>query len=173
MRGPSCGFANAEGMHFCGRCGSKLSQPCSAGGCATPPDHRFYGRCGAHLSEHLLLPSPASQGHQHHQPELQPVQTASPAAEPRTSDVERRQLMVLFCDLLDSTALASQLDPEEWRQVVQAYQEACAKVIACFEGHIAEYLGDGLLVYFGYPQAHEDDAQRAVRTGLGMQGNRV
>jgi class 3 adenylate cyclase len=75
---------------------------------------------------------------------------------------------VLFCDLVDSTALASQLDPEEWRDVVRAYQEACAKVIARFEGHIAQYLGDGLLVYFGYPRAHEDDAQRAVRAGLGM-----
>src|SRR5207245_7599444 len=68
----------------------------------------------------------------------------------------------------DSTALASQLDPEDLREVVRAYQEACAKVIARFEGHIAQYLGDGLLVYFGYPLAHEDDAQRAVRAGLGM-----
>jgi len=75
---------------------------------------------------------------------------------------------VLFCDLVDSTVLASQLDPEEWRAVVRAYQEACAKVIARYDGHIAQYLGDGLLVYFGYPQAHEDDAQRAVRAGLGM-----
>jgi class 3 adenylate cyclase/predicted ATPase len=89
-------------------------------------------------------------------------------ADARVPDAERRQLTVLFCDLVDSTALASQLDPEEWREVVRAYQEACAKVIARFEGHIAQYLGDGLLVYFGYPLAHEDDAQRAVRTGLGM-----
>jgi predicted ATPase/class 3 adenylate cyclase len=75
---------------------------------------------------------------------------------------------VLFCDLVDSTILASQLDPEDWREVVRAYQDTCAKVIQRFEGHIAQYLGDGLLVYFGYPQAHEDDAQRAVRAGLGM-----
>jgi class 3 adenylate cyclase len=75
---------------------------------------------------------------------------------------------VLFCDLVDSTVLASQLDPEEWREVVRAYQDTCAKVVARFEGHIAQYLGDGLLVYFGYPLAHEDDAQRAVRAGLGM-----
>jgi class 3 adenylate cyclase/predicted ATPase len=73
---------------------------------------------------------------------------------------------VLFCDLVDSTVLASQLDPEDWRAVVRAYQETCAKVIARYEGYIAQYLGDGLLVYFGYPRAHEDDAQRAVRTGL-------
>jgi TOMM system kinase/cyclase fusion protein len=93
---------------------------------------------------------------------------ASLSAAPHTSDAERRQLTVLFCDLVDSTVLASQLDPEDLREVVRAYQEACAKVIARFEGYIAQYLGDGLLVYFGYPQAHEDDAQRAVRTGLGI-----
>ena len=75
---------------------------------------------------------------------------------------------MLFCDLVDSTALSSQLDPEDLREVVRAYQDTCAKVIARFEGHIAQYLGDGLLVYFGYPLAHEDDAQRAVRAGLGM-----
>src|SRR5499426_132263 len=88
--------------------------------------------------------------------------------ERRYPEAERRQLTMLFCDLVDSTVLASQLDPEELREVVRAYQETCAKVIARFEGHIAQYLGDGLLVYFGYPLAHEDDAQRAVRAGLGM-----
>jgi len=92
----------------------------------------------------------------------------SPAAEPRTVEAERRQLIVLFCDLVDSTALSSRLDPEDLRGVVQAYQEACAKVIARYEGYTAQYLGDGLLVYFSYPRAHEDDAQRAVRAGLGM-----
>jgi class 3 adenylate cyclase len=101
-------------------------------------------------------------------PEDQPTQTVSPPAEPRAPEAERRQLTVLFCDLVDSTALASRFDPEEWREVVQAYQAACAKVIGRFEGTIAQYLGDGLLVYFGYPRAHEDDAQRAVRAGLGM-----
>jgi class 3 adenylate cyclase/predicted ATPase len=75
---------------------------------------------------------------------------------------------VLFCDLVDSTLLASQLDPEDLRAVVRAYQDTCATVIARFEGHIAQYLGDGLLVYFGYPLAHEDDATRAVHTGLGI-----
>ena len=74
----------------------------------------------------------------------------------------------MFCDLVDSTALSSQLDPEDLREVVRAYQTTCAEVIQRFDGHIAQYLGDGLLVYFGYPQAHEDDAQRAVRAGLGI-----
>src|SRR5207249_3669006 len=94
------------------------------------------------------------------------LQGVAPPLEPQPPDAERRQLTVLFCDLVDSTVLASQLDPEDWREVVRAYQDACAKVITRFEGHIAQYLGDGLLVYFGYPLAHEDDAQRAVRTGL-------
>jgi class 3 adenylate cyclase/predicted ATPase len=96
------------------------------------------------------------------------VTAESPVAASRAPEAERRQLTVLFCDLVDSTALSSQLDPEEWREVVRAYQEVCAKVIARFEGPIAQYLGDGVLVYFGYPQAHEDDAPRAVRAGLGM-----
>jgi len=87
---------------------------------------------------------------------------------PPLPDAERRQLTVMFCDLVDSTKLALQLDPEDWRDVVRAYQSACTEVIQRYEGHIAQLLGDGLLVYFGYPQAHEDDAQRAVRTGLGI-----
>ena len=93
---------------------------------------------------------------------------APPPAASSHPEAERRQLTVLFCDLVDSTALASQLDPEDLREVVRAYQDTCAKVIARFEGHIAQYLGDGVLVYFGYPLAHEDDAQRAVRAGLGI-----
>ena len=100
-----------------------------------------------------------------------PGQTAQgtlPAAERTPLDAERRQLTVLFCDLVDSTVLASQLDPEDLREVIQAYQATCAEVIQRFDGHIAQYLGDGLLVYFGYPQAHEDDAYRAIRTGLGI-----
>jgi class 3 adenylate cyclase len=95
-------------------------------------------------------------------------QTAPALAAPSPPEAERRQLTVLFCDLVDSTVLSSQLDPEDLREVVRAYQDTCAKVIARFEGHIAQYLGDGLLVYFGYPLAHEDDAQRAVRVGLGI-----
>jgi class 3 adenylate cyclase len=85
-----------------------------------------------------------------------------------TSSAERRQLTVMFCDLVDSTALSAKLDPEDLRDVVRAYQEASAEVIEHYDGHIAQYLGDGLLVYFGFPRAHEQDAERAVRTGLGI-----
>ena len=95
-----------------------------------------------------------------------PATATAPA--PHVPEAERRQLTVLFCDVVDSTPLASQLDPEDYREVVRAYQATGAAVIQRFAGSIAQYLGDGLLVYFGYPQAHEDDAQRAVRTGLGL-----
>src|SRR5262249_45965352 len=107
------------------------------------------------------LPQPAPEA-------AQPARVAPSPVVPPTPDAERRQLTVLFCDLVDSTALSGQLDPEDLLEVVRAYQDTCAKVIARFDGHIAQYLGDGLLVYFGYPLAHEDDAQRAVRAGLGM-----
>jgi hypothetical protein len=101
-------------------------------------------------------------------PHLPEAQEPQPRAEPYAPEAERRQLTVLFCDLVDSTALSSQLDPEELREVVRAYQDTCAKVIARYDRHIAQYLGDGLLVYFGYPLAHEDNAQQAVRAGLGI-----
>jgi class 3 adenylate cyclase/predicted ATPase len=86
----------------------------------------------------------------------------------REPEAERRHLTLLFCDLVDSTPLSVHLDPEELREVVRAYHAVCAEVIERFDGNIAQYLGDGLLVYFGYPQAHEDDALRAVRAGLGL-----
>jgi len=86
----------------------------------------------------------------------------------RLAAAERRQLTVLFCDLVASTAMTIALDPEELRDILRAYQGACAEVVARFTGHIARYLGDGLLVYFGYPVAHEDDAHRAVHAGLGI-----
>src|SRR5438128_9335200 len=101
------------------------------------------------------------------QPDQSP-QVAPRPTEPSPPEAERRQLTVMFCDLVDSTALSGQLDPEDLREVVRAYQKVCSEVITRFDGHIAQLLGDGLLVYFGYPQAHEDDAQRAVGTGLGI-----
>jgi class 3 adenylate cyclase/predicted ATPase len=96
------------------------------------------------------------------------VQHESPLGTSRIPEAERRQLTVMFCDLVDSTQLSGQLDPEEYRDMVRAYQRVCSEVITRFDGHIAQLLGDGLLVYFGYPHAHEDDAQRAVRTGFGI-----
>jgi class 3 adenylate cyclase/tetratricopeptide (TPR) repeat protein len=81
-------------------------------------------------------------------------------------EAERRQLTVMFCDLVGSTALSERLDPEELRELMQAYRKAAGEVVARYEGHVAQYLGDGLMVYFGWPSAHEDDAERCVRTAL-------
>jgi class 3 adenylate cyclase/tetratricopeptide (TPR) repeat protein len=96
----------------------------------------------------------------------------TPAAAPPEAavraDAERRQLTVMFCDLVGSTALAARLDPEDLREIIAAYHRAVADVIRTFDGFVAKYMGDGVLVYFGYPQAHEDDAERAVREGLGV-----
>ncbi len=97
--------------------------------------------------------------------DTEPVAPKEPGPPHRDPAAERRQLTVLFCDLVGSTELSQRLDPEVYRQVLQAYQARAAAAIERYDGHIAQYLGDGLLVYFGYPQAHEDDAERAVRAG--------
>jgi class 3 adenylate cyclase len=87
--------------------------------------------------------------------------------EPKTQDAaERRQVTVMFSDLVGSTALSARMDPEDLREVISAYQKCVADTVQRFGGFVAKYMGDGVLVYFGYPQAHEDDAERAVRTGL-------
>ncbi len=100
---------------------------------------------------------------------------ASPVAEdqteadrPATAEAERRQLTVMFCDLVGSTALSARLDPEDMREMLRAYQDACAAVVMRYEGFVAKYMGDGILVYFGYPRAHEDDAERSINSGLGI-----
>jgi class 3 adenylate cyclase len=87
---------------------------------------------------------------------------------PARTDAERRQLTVMFSDLVGSTELSSRLDPEDLREVIAAYHGAVAEVVRSFDGFVAKYMGDGVLVYFGYPRAHEDDAERAVRAGLGL-----
>jgi class 3 adenylate cyclase/DNA-binding winged helix-turn-helix (wHTH) protein len=129
--------------------------------------YRFMAPVVEHLEE---VPEPAS-------PVLPTMLTpavphSAPVAPPPAAllapEAERRHLTVLFCDLIDSTTLAGHLDPEDLREVMHAYHQTCAVVIQQYDGYIAQYLGDGLLVYFGYPVAHEDDAQRAVRAGLGI-----
>ncbi|HEY1432003.1 MAG TPA: AAA family ATPase, partial [Stellaceae bacterium] len=93
---------------------------------------------------------------------------SSAPASSATIDAERRQMTVMFCDLVGSTELSSRLDPEDLREVIAAYHRAVAEIVAGFDGFVAKYMGDGVLVYFGYPRAHEDDAERAVRAGLGV-----
>src|SRR6201987_3983466 len=94
------------------------------------------------------------------------VPAASPAA--ATAEAERRQLTVMFCDLVGSTPLSTRFDPEDLREIVGAYHRCVADTVARFGGFVAKYMGDGVLIYFGYPQAHEDDAERAARAGLAV-----
>ena len=106
--------------------------------------------------------------------ELGSVAVAAPSAhvetEPtRRDDAERRQLTVMFTDLVGSTALSTKLDPEDMRSVFGAYHKCVAETVARFDGFVAKYMGDGVLIYFGYPHVHEDDAERAVRAA----GNRL
>ena len=153
MKCPRCQYEAPSGAEFCPECGTGFSAvfPAVCPQCRTQnaPTYKFCTKCGS-----PLVPVPGQA------PEVPPAR--------RSPEAERRQLTVMFCDLVGSTALSARLDPENLRDIVRAYQATCAEVISRFDGHIAQYLGDGLLVYFGYPQAHENDAERAVRAGLGI-----
>jgi len=172
MRCASCGFENPEGMKFCGECGSSLANRCPSCGAENPLPFKFCGACGTSLRAGEQA-APTQRRKRKGMPSTKKAtRSTAPAtiakSHPTAPEAERRQLTVMFCDLLGSTALSAQLDPEDYRAVVQQYQQACSEVIQRHEGYLAQYLGDGLLVYFGYPTAHEDDARRAVRTGLEM-----
>lgn len=142
MQCAACGFDSPEGMNFCGGCGQPLETPCTNCGGTNPPDFQFCGHCG----QSLVAPGP----------------------EPETDSAERRQLTVMFTDLVGSTALSTHLDPEDLREILRGYQQMTSEVVARYEGHVAQHLGDGILIYFGYPRAHEDDARRAVHAALGV-----
>ena len=101
-------------------------------------------------------------------PEPPAGETVLPQAPTQSREAERRQLTVMFADLVGSTALSGRLDPEEMRDVLRAYQDAVSGAVARFEGHVAKLMGDGVLAYFGWPRAHEDAVERAVRAGLGI-----
>ena len=95
------------------------------------------------------------------------VEPKGPSPPPSTTDAaERRQLTVMFCDLVGSTALSARLYPEDMREIIRAYQDACSGAVARYDGFVAKFMGDGVLAYFGFPRAHEEDAERAVRAGL-------
>jgi predicted ATPase/class 3 adenylate cyclase len=148
---PSCGSVNQDDNRFCGHCGAPLAQRCDACGRENPAGDRSCSACGAPL------------------PNAAPSGRSSTAARPDKlvpPGAERRQLTVMFCDLVGSTALASRLDPEDLREVIGKYHGDVARVVGRFDGFVAKYMGDGVLAYFGYPQAHEDDAERAIRAGL-------
>ena len=157
MKCPLCQAENREGARFCRECGAAFGAVCSSCGAKVQAASKFCDSCGTPLA---AAPRP---GPERAEDVVELVGTSKVPAE-----AERRQLTVLFCDLVGSTQLSGQLDPEDLRAVVRAYQEAAAAVVQQYAGHIAQYLGDGLLVYFGYPTAHEDDPRRAVYAGLGI-----
>ena len=122
------------------------------------PSFKFCGDCGASLSQPTTVPQSAEYG---------TAPSKVERGEPRElPEGERRQLTVMFCDVVGSTPLSERLDPEELRELMRSYQEVSVRSITSFDGYVAQYLGDGVLAYFGYPTAHEDDAARAVRAGL-------
>src|SRR5580704_16722582 len=155
MRCPSCQSENPESTRFCIECGVAFQRRCLSCGFDNLPQAKFCGRCGSSSIE------PAS-----------PVGTASirTGAELRVSAPtgERRHLTVLFCDLVGSTAIAARLDPEEWRETLAGFHRTAAAAITRFDGHVAKNLGDGVMAYFGWPAAHDNDAERAARAGLAM-----
>src|SRR5262249_36719743 len=166
MRCASCGFENAEGAKFCEECGAPFVRLCPSCGQQMRSVAKFCPECGTPLK---ARGKPGPTKRRKSAPAAgEAARSATARPQAAAPEAERRQLTVMFCDLVGSTALSAQLDPEDYRAVVQQYHQTCTEVIQRYEGYLAQYLGDGLLVYFGYPVAHEDDAQRAVHTGLGI-----
>lgn len=161
MKCEACGKESPAGAKFCGECGAPLRLRCPS--CATEnlPKAKFCTECGDSMAA-VTGAWPVMK--------IEPPAAATPpvAQAPVPAEAERRQLTVMFCDLANSTQLSQFLDPEDLRELICAYQESCAQVVERFGGTIAQYLGDGILVYFGYPSAHEDDALRAVRAAIGI-----
>jgi class 3 adenylate cyclase len=121
---------------------------CSKCGVDNRETARFCDACGANLRDDTLAPADSFRA--------------------ATLPGERRHLTVLFCDLVDSTAIASKLDPEDWREIVDSYHRTATEAITRFGGSVAQYLGDGVMAYFGYPEAHDNDAERAIRAALAI-----
>jgi len=154
VRCSSCNFDNAAGKKFCIRCGVAFGVRCPKCGTENPPEASFCGDCGAGL---VVTARTEAEEHAH-----------NIIVDRQAAEGERRHLTVLFCDLVGSTEIASHLDPEEWREIVAGYHRAAAQAIERFGGHVAQYLGDGVMVYFGWPEAHDNDAERAARAGLAI-----
>jgi class 3 adenylate cyclase len=139
---------NATTRRFCAQCGAALPSHCPVCGFENETAARFCGSCGKPIGE-VAAPAPATV-----------------PAPPSTDGAERRQLTVMFCDLVGSTALSGRFDPEDLRDIIGAYHHAVAEVVTGCDGFVAKYMGDG--IYFGYPHAQEDDAERAVRCALAI-----
>jgi predicted ATPase/class 3 adenylate cyclase len=152
MQCDKCGFDSPAGMRFCGHCAAPLRRPCPRCGFLNPADFAFCGHCAGSLDTAAAVTDTTA--------------PRRPQATSASAPAERRQLTVLFCDMVGSSALSERLDPEELRDIMRDYRATCSEVVARYEGHVAQFLGDGILVYFGYPRAHEDDARRAVQAAL-------
>ncbi|WP_342739464.1 AAA family ATPase [Bradyrhizobium sp. B117] len=155
---PSCGRVNPEGRKFCGGCGAPLFFRCPACGADNPSGKKFCGDCGAQL-----VPTVVARASTSTVPPLTERSSLSPGP---SSSAERRQLTVMFCDLVGSTALATKLDPEDLGKIIAEYRDSVAAAVRKYGGTISRYIGDGMLILFGHPLAHEDDAERAVRAAL-------
>src|SRR5829696_756742 len=155
MECPNCRSDLLEGKRFCMECGAPTPVLCASCGSLNPPSAKFCGNCGTKLGG-SAAPAASLAGSR----EARPSHPASSA--------ERRQLTVMFCDLVGSTALASRLDPEDLREVIVAFYRCVTETVGRFDGFIAKYMGDGVLSYFGWPQAGETDAERAVRASLAL-----
>jgi class 3 adenylate cyclase len=151
-RCPGCQADIPDESRFCPQCGAPQSLACAACGHVNAAGSRFCAQCGAKLGA-AAAPAPSA-------PSPQPAPVRPVAA------AERRQLTVMFCDLVGSTALSTKLDPEDLRHVISAYHKCVAAAAERFHGFVAKYMGDGVLVYFGYPEAREADAANAVRAAL-------
>ena len=159
----SCQTDNPTGMKFCGACGAALPLLCRECGFSNPADFKFCGQCGRRLGDQ----NGAGETSKAEEAATKYEKKAAAAAQVGGETGERRHLTVMFCDLVDSASLSDLLDPEELHTIIQQYQHSCANIINRYGGHIAQYLGDGMLIYFGFPRAHEDDARRAVHSALG------
>ncbi len=156
----SCNHDSPAGSKFCPECGAALGEHCAQCGNDLPVSAKFCPGCGASVaaSEKLKAESQTASA----------TLTPNPLTPNPLSSGERRQLTVLFSDLVGSTELSTQFDPEEWREIVSRYQRTTTEAVQKFGGHVAKNLGDGLLIYFGWPTAREDDPERAVRAGLAI-----
>jgi len=154
---PSCKADIPEGSKFCLECGAALFGRCPSCGNANPASVKFCLECGHRLAATGIEAAGRSA-----------TDTATPQPSQVVGSAERRQLTVMFCDLVGSTALSARLDPEDLREIIGAYHRCCAEQITKAGGFVAKYMGDGVLAYFGYPRAHEDDAERGVRAGVAL-----
>jgi class 3 adenylate cyclase/tetratricopeptide (TPR) repeat protein len=169
MRCKKCGSENPTGKRFCGDCGEPLGYTCSQCGSENPPAKKFCGDCGAALSvDSAALASPSTTTIAEPQATTETQPAAAPTQSSTTIGGERRHLTVLVGELVNSAEISVRLDPEEWHEIAAEYQRVAASTVTRFGGEGARSLGDSLIVYFGYPEAHEDDAERAVRAGVAL-----